>query len=68
MSARLHFIVEGQTEQAFVKQVLMLHLASKAVYPDARCVMTSRKGGIAHKGGLRSYALAKNDIVQWMKE
>ena len=28
MSARLHFIVEGQTEETFVNRVLVPHLAT----------------------------------------
>jgi len=68
MSARLHFIVEGQTEEAFVNRVLLKHLASHSVWVDARCVMTSRKGSVVHRGGLSSYTKAKKDIILWMKE
>ena len=68
MSARLHFIVEGQTEETFVNRVLVPHLATQLVWGKARCVMTSRKRSIIYRGGLRSYAQAKKDIVLWMKE
>ncbi|HHN46970.1 MAG TPA: DUF4276 family protein [Planctomycetes bacterium] len=68
MSARLHFIVEGQTEETFVKRVLIPYLEPYSVWGDVRCVMTSRKRGVKYRGGLNSYAQAKNDIVLWMKE
>lgn len=68
MSARLHFIVEGQTEETFVNRVLTPHLAAHSVWCNARCVMTSRKGGVKHRGGLDRYARARNDIMLWMKE
>ena len=35
MGVRLHFIVEGQTEEAFVNQILKPHLANKSVWADA---------------------------------
>lgn len=68
MSARLHFIVEGQTEETFVNRVLIPQLATRSVWAKVRCVMTSRKRGIKYRGGLDSYARAKRDIVLWMKE
>lgn len=66
--ARLHFIVEGQTEESFIKRVMVPHLAARSVWGTVRCVMTSRRRGIVHRGGLSRYALAKKDIELWMKE
>lgn len=68
MNVRLHFIVEGQTEETFVNRVLVPHLASYFIWVDVRCVMTSRRRTIIHRGGLTSYAKAKRDIILWMKE
>ena len=68
MAVRLHFIVEGQTEETFVNRVLIPHLATLSIWARARCVMTSRKRGIKFRGGLANYRLPKNDINQWMKE
>lgn len=68
MSARLHFIVEGQTEETFVNRVMIPHLASYSVWGKARCVMTSRRRRVVFRGGLVSYALARKDIILWMKE
>lgn len=67
---RLHITVEGQTEQGFVKNVLIEHLAAFRVFADARCVLTSKDNriGRTHRGGLLSYERARNDIQTWMKE
>jgi len=67
---RLHVTAEGQTEQAFVKKVLAVHLAFQQVYADARCVLTSKdkRAGKEFRGGLLSYQKAKADICHWMKE
>ncbi len=68
MSVRLHFIVEGQTEETFVNRVIIPHLASYSVWGDVRCVMTGRKRGVIHRGGVVSYERARKDIMLWMKE
>ncbi|MBM4047038.1 MAG: DUF4276 family protein [Planctomycetes bacterium] len=68
MSVRLHFVVEGQTEETFVNRVLAPHLATYSVWGKVRCVMTSRRRGVIHRGGLLSYAMARKDIRLWMKE
>ena len=54
MAVRLHFIVEGQTEETFVNRVLGPHLANQSIWAKARCVLTSRKRGIKHRGGNRN--------------
>ena len=51
MGIRLNFIVEGQTEEAFVKRILNPHLANLGVYVKVRCVLTSWKNNIKHSGG-----------------
>ena len=68
MAVRLHFIVEGQTEETFVNRVLRPHLATLSIWAKVRCVMTSRKRGVKHRGGIRRYAQAKNDITAWITE
>ena len=35
--ARLHFFVEGQTEQTFADTLLKRHLANFGVYMQSRC-------------------------------
>lgn len=67
-SRRLNFVVEGQTEEAFVKQLLVPHLAQKSIWAYVRCVQTSRKRNIKHRGGLARYQQARGDIRRWMGE
>ena len=68
MQTRLNFIVEGQTEEAFVRRILCPHLAKSFVWTKVRCVMTSRHRGIKHRGGIGKYAQARRDVTNWMSE
>ena len=54
MAIRLNFVVEGQTEEAFVKQILSPYLAGFEVWVQARCVLTSRRRNIKYRGGVGS--------------
>lgn len=65
---RLNVIAEGQTEQTFVRDVLVEHLASHEVFVSVRCVETSRRGAKIFRGGVTSYQKAKGDLTLWMKE
>lgn len=65
---RLHFVVEGWTEKAFVDNVLAAELATRNVFADARLVQTSSSGGRIHRGGGRHYHRWKMDLHQWMKQ
>lgn len=67
MAIRLNFIVEGQTEETFVNNVLRNHLADFAISSTARCVATSRRRNIKHRGGIPSYEYAQQDIRQWLR-
>ena len=40
---RLHVVVEGSTEEGFVRDVLARHLAHHDVFADAHKVTTSRR-------------------------
>lgn len=63
---RLNMIVEGQTEEAFVKNVLAIYLSQKQVFPVARRVTTSRQKLV--RGGMTTYLRAKTDIGNWLKQ
>ncbi|HEV2495810.1 MAG TPA: DUF4276 family protein [Terriglobia bacterium] len=65
---RLHFVVEGQTEETFVRDVLRSELASQGIFCDARRIKTGRKGGKDHRGGLVSFQHLRNDLELWMKQ
>ncbi|MEW6266170.1 MAG: DUF4276 family protein [Thermodesulfobacteriota bacterium] len=73
MGIRLHITAEGQTEERFVKEVLSPYLSEKAVWPDARCMLTSKdnRAYAQYRGGFRrrsAYPTVKKDICAWMKE
>ena len=68
MAVRLHFIVEGQTEETFVNRVLCPHLATLSIWTKARRVMTSHQHGVKYRGGIMRYAQAKSDIKAWIME
>ena len=65
---RLYFIVEGQTEETFVNQVLKPHLATQSIWASATCVTTSRRKGIVYRGGVTTYQHPKRDITFRMRE
>jgi len=65
---RIHFVVEGQAEETYVRDTLAMHLGQFGHIVDARCVMTSRKRAHFFRGGLVSYQKAKMDLQFWMRE
>lgn len=68
---RLHVLAEGQTEEAFVNQVLAPHLAGFDVVSDVRCVTTGsdrRRRDIVYRGGMREYGKVQRDLKRWMAE
>ena len=68
MSIRLHFVVEGQSEETFVNRVLRVHLSQFEVWTDARCVYTSRQGPYWIRGGMTRYSRARRDVELWLKQ
>ncbi len=66
---RLRFLVEGQTEESFVNNVLVPHLWDRGI--DARTaqkVTTSHRRGQVHKGGVTSYQRFIGELVRLLKE
>ncbi|HET7232569.1 MAG TPA: DUF4276 family protein [Longimicrobium sp.] len=68
MSVRLHVLVEGETEERFVRRVLAPHLGAFEVFADARQVETSRRRHRVYRGGVISYEHVLRDLQRWMKE
>ncbi len=60
---RVNFLVEGQTEETFVKDLIVNHLAKKGIYVACRLVVLG-----SGKGGLRNYQIARTDITNWLSE
>lgn len=68
---RLNVLAEGQTEEAFVNQVLAPHLAGSGVVAAVRCVTTRRdrhRPDRVHRGGLHDFARVRRDLERWMAE
>ena len=59
---RVILVVEGQTEEAFVNQVLAPELSSKQVYVTATRIMTSQSAHKMYKGGFVNFAHLERDI------
>ena len=67
--ARLHFFVEGQTEQTFADTVLKPHLAHFGVYMQKPVLVAhARKKRRIHRGGGRNFTAMQNDITRRLKE
>ncbi len=63
--SKVLILVEGQTEETFVREVLYSHLSTVGVYPIAKLATTKRvKSGPDFKGGIVSYGKFKNDVVR----
>lgn len=65
---RLHFVVEGQTEETFVRDLLSSELGAQGIFCDAHRVTTRRKGMRAFRGGLVSYKHLRRDLELWMNQ
>ena len=61
-SVRIHIVVEGQTEEEFVKEVLAPEFASRGISADARLI-----GVPGRKGGLVSWARLRVDIRELLR-
>ena len=62
---RVLVLVEGQTEEGFINEVLRPHLAPRRIWLIPTILTTKRtKSGPYFKGGVTSYQRAKNDVVR----
>lgn len=60
-NTRVNILVEGQTEETFVRELLAPHLAGFQVWLTPRIVETSK----GHKGGAVSYAKIVRQVRLW---
>lgn len=68
---RLNMVVEGSTEEAFVRDMLVEPLAVHGVYVSVRRVLTSvdrRRPDLQYKGGLLRYSHLERDLRFWLRE
>lgn len=63
MTRRLYIVVEGQTEEEFVKDLLAPYLQREGIYVYPVIIHTSK----GHKGGFVNYDHLKNDINKLLK-
>ncbi len=61
---RVYLMVEGQTEEAFVGEVLVPHYAAMGLYLTPIIVSTSA----GHKGGMTTYSKIKPQILRLCKQ
>ena len=60
---KILILVEGQTEESFVRDILLPHLETKGIYCIPKLATTKRvKSGPNYKGGVVSYGKLKIDI------
>jgi uncharacterized protein DUF4276 len=63
--AKVLILVEGQTEETFVKRTLEPHLSSLGVFLVPTIIATKRiKSGPSFKGGIPSYAKVRREILR----
>ncbi|MDZ7899117.1 MAG: DUF4276 family protein [Arcicella sp.] len=62
---RLFIVVEGQTEEEFVNELLSPYLNSFGIYDIRATKITTSKG---YKGGFVNYEHLRNDVIRLLKQ
>ena len=66
---RVLILVEGQTEETFVRDLLTPHLTALGVYPTPVLVETKRAAsGLKYKGGVSNYRKIKRDAQRLLND
>ena len=66
---KVHILVEGQTEETFVRELLAPYLLPKNIVAQATLAATKRvKRGPLFKGGVVSYGKVKNDLLRLLRD
>jgi hypothetical protein len=65
---RLHAVVEGQTEETFVNNVLAPELGPLDIVIDAHRVITGRMKARTFRGGLLKYSHLRKDLDLWVHQ
>lgn len=63
MSKRLYIVVEGQTEEEFVKDLMAPFFMERGIYVYPLIIHTSK----GHKGGFVNYSHLRNDVNKLLK-
>jgi Domain of unknown function (DUF4276) len=65
---RLHAIVEGPTEEAFVNEVIAPELWAHNIFVDVHSITTRRTPMRVFRGGWGSYEKLAGDLTLWMRQ
>ena len=65
---RINFLVEGQTEETFVREILAEHFAYHGTVVSVRRIETGRRHSVVHRGGTTTFPKAHRDIQRWLAE
>lgn len=66
---RIHVLVEGQTEETFVKQVLYPHFLPLSIFLSPIVIQTRRrKSGLKFRGGVNSYGRVRRDLGRLLRD
>lgn len=65
---RLYIVVEGQTEEAFVRNVLAEHLVQYQVLAIPKLIQTGTNNSRMSKGGFLDYGHLRRDLERWLKQ
>ncbi len=63
MNKRLYIVVEGQTEEEFVKDLMAPYFQEREIYVSPAIIRTSA----GHKGGFVNYEHLKNDVTRLLR-
>jgi hypothetical protein len=62
-------LVEGQTEEKFIKELLVPYFENQSIYIVPIIISTSRrKSGSKHKGGVVSFGQVKSELLKLLKD
>jgi len=66
---KILILVEGQTEEKFIKELLVPYFNSKSIYIIPIIISTSRtKNGLKHKGGVVNFWQVKSELLKLLKD
>jgi len=65
---RLNIVVEGPTEETFVRDVLAPYWGEKEIFAIARSVETGRRRGRVFRGGVQNYEKMQRDVLNWIRQ
>ncbi len=67
--SKILILVEGQSEETFVGEILAPHLSNRGIYLVPKLATTKRvKSGPDFKGGIVSYGKVRNDILKLLRD